>query len=253
MNKIEIKAEHLSFDYPNGHSVLKDISFEIEKGSFVCITGSNGSGKSTLLKLVCSILRPNSGHIEVCERFVPLVFQNPDNQFVSNIVEEDVAFGPENLCIESSKIKEIVSKSLKSVGMENTEQRSISELSGGEKQKVAISGVLAMSESLLLLDEPTSMLDYESSASVMSILKKLNQEDGFTIVMVTQDMNQAFEADRIIILDNKTIALDVNRDVIIDHNIDLSCYNLELPKKILLTQYLKKHGFDNVEELKRLC
>lgn len=202
-------------------SALSDINLTINKGEFVAVLGHNGSGKSTLAKLCNAVYEPTRGTASVkgiesgseenddkIRRIVGMVFQNPDNQIVATIVEDDVAFGPENLGIEPSEIRKRVDDALKSVNMYDLRHREPHRLSGGQKQRVAIAGVLAMQTECIVLDEPTAMLDPMGRAEVMSTVHRLNKELGITVVLVTHFMEEAVSADRVIVMDSGKIVMD---------------------------------------------
>ena len=201
--------------------VLKNFNLTIEKGSFVAILGHNGSGKSTTAKLINGINIAQSGEVIVdgqkvedndtifdIRRKVGMVFQNPDNQIVSSIVEEDVAFGVENLGIEPKEIRERVDNALKTVGMYEHRLKAPNKLSGGQKQRVAVAGIIAMKPMCIVLDEPTAMLDPSGRREVMNTVKKLNKEEGITIVLITHYMDEAVQADRVVVMDDGQIKLD---------------------------------------------
>lgn len=218
-----IKADNLAYSYKVDDDrqvrALSDLSFEIEEGSFTAILGHNGSGKSTLAKLICMINTPDSGRLEIlgrdmtaenisdedilsARRDIGMVFQNPDNQIVATIVEEDVAFGCENLGIPPKEIRKRVDEALEMVGMSRYARHTTHKLSGGQKQRVAIAGVLAMKRKCIIFDESTAMLDPMGRREVMNIVSKLNKEEGITVVMITHYMNEAALADKIIVLDH---------------------------------------------------
>ncbi len=201
--------------------VLKNFNLTIEKGSFVAILGHNGSGKSTTAKLINGINIAQSGEVIVdgqkvedndtifdIRRKVGMVFQNPDNQIVSSIVEEDVAFGVENLGVEPKEIRERVDNALKTVGMYEHRLKAPNKLSGGQKQRVAVAGIIAMKPMCIVLDEPTAMLDPSGRREVMNTVKKLNKEEGITIVLITHYMDEAVQADRVVVMDDGQIKLD---------------------------------------------
>ncbi len=251
-----ISAEHLRFAYPGldgapGVTVFEDLSLQVEAGSFVAVLGTNGCGKSTLAKHFNSILLPSGGKVYVCgmdtadedrlmaiRRAVGMVFQNPDNQIVANVVEEDVAFGPENLGVASPEIRRRVDQALRQVGMYEYREHAPHLLSGGQKQRIAISGILAMEPKCIVLDEPTAMLDPRGRKDVIDTVKKLNREKGITIVLITHHMEEAAEAQRVVVLDKGKIAADgtpkeVFRQVELLHSIGLAapetvelCYEL---------------------------
>ena len=240
-----ISAEHLRFAYPGldgapGVTVFEDLSLQVEAGSFVAVLGTNGCGKSTLAKHFNSILLPSGGKVYVCgmdtadedrlmavRRAVGMVFQNPDNQIVANVVEEDVAFGPENLGVASPEIRRRVDQALRQVGMYEYREHAPHLLSGGQKQRIAIAGILAMEPKCIVLDEPTAMLDPRGRKDVIDTVKKLNREKGITIVLITHHMEEAAEAQRVVVLHKGKIAADgtpkeVFRQVELLHSIGLA-------------------------------
>ncbi len=227
MNLIEFKNVNFSYVVDDDEEnkvtvdVLKNFNLTIEKGSFVAILGHNGSGKSTTAKLINGINIAQSGEVIVdgqkvedndtifdIRRKVGMVFQNPDNQIVSSIVEEDVAFGVENLGIEPKEIRERVDDALKTVGMYEHRLKAPNKLSGGQKQRVAVAGIIAMKPMCIVLDEPTAMLDPSGRREVMNTVKKLNKEEGITIVLITHYMDEAVQADRVVVMDDGQIKLD---------------------------------------------
>ena len=221
-----ISVEHLAYSYPDldgqkGTRVFEDLNLTIQDGSFVAILGTNGCGKSTLAKHFNSILLPSGGKVYVdgidtsdleriiaVRRCVGMVFQNPDNQIVANVVEEDVAFGPENLGVASPEIRRRVDKALKQVGMYEYREHAPHLLSGGQKQRVAIAGVIALEPKCIVLDEPTAMLDPRGRKDVMDTIEKLNREKGITVVLITHHMDEAAMAQRVIVLDQGKVASD---------------------------------------------
>ncbi len=221
---IELKG--VSYSYPNGHKVLDNIDIRIEKGSFTTILGDNGSGKSTLIRHMNGLLKPSHGVVSVCgvdttsptdiwkiRQTVGMVFQDPHSQAVGATVEEDVAFGPENLALESDEIRLLVTNAIANVGLECLEDSLLMSLSGGQLQKTAIAGVLAMVPEILIFDEVTSMLDSDSRSQIIDIVRQLNKR-GKTVVYVTHHMEEALFADRVIVLENGSIASDgTPRDV----------------------------------------
>lgn len=227
MSEKLIELKNVTFTYDGDdeeekrQSALTDISLTINKGEFVAVLGHNGSGKSTLAKLCNAVYEPTEGTVTVkgivsgseenddkIRRVVGMVFQNPDNQIVATIVEDDVAFGPENLGIEPKEIRKRVDDALKSVNMYELRHREPHKLSGGQKQRVAIAGVLAMQTECIVLDEPTAMLDPMGRAEVMSTIHRLNKELGITVVLVTHFMEEAVGADRIVVMDSGRIVMD---------------------------------------------
>ena len=255
-----ISAEHLRFAYPGldeapGVTVFEDLSLEVEEGSFVAVLGTNGCGKSTLAKHFNAILLPSGGKVYVCgldtseedrlmavRRAVGMVFQNPDNQIVANVVEEDVAFGPENLGVASPEIRRRVDQSLRQVGMYEYREHAPHLLSGGQKQRIAIAGILAMEPKCIVLDEPTAMLDPRGRKDVIDTVKKLNREKGITIVLITHHMEEAAEAQRLVVLHKGKIAADgtpkeVFRQVELLHSIGLAA-----PETVELCNELNGRG-----------
>ena len=255
-----ISAEHLRFAYPGldgapGVTVFEDLSLQVEAGSFVAVLGTNGCGKSTLAKHFNSILLPSGGKVYVCgmdtsdedrlmaiRRAVGMVFQNPDNQIVANVVEEDVAFGPENLGVASPEIRRRVDQSLRQVGMYEYREHAPHLLSGGQKQRIAIAGILAMEPKCIVLDEPTAMLDPRGRKDVIDTVKKLNREKGITIVLITHHMEEAAEAQRVVVLHKGKIAADgtpkeVFRQVELLHSIGLAA-----PETVELCNELNGRG-----------
>ena len=256
-----IKTEHLAYTYPGvedtpGVAVFKDLDLSIEEGTFVAILGSNGCGKSTLAKHFNSILLPTGGKVWVCgidtsdddrlmavRRNVGMVFQNPDNQIVANVVEEDVAFGPENLGIASPEIRHRVDKALKQVGMYEYREHAPHLLSGGQKQRIAIAGVIAMEPKCIVLDEPTAMLDPRGRREVMETIGRLNKEKNITVVLITHHMDEAAKADRVVVLHKGKVAADgtpkeVFSQVELMHNIGLAS-----PESVELCWEMNKQGF----------
>ena len=215
-----IQVKDLSFEYRNREDqpdllALDGVNLEIERGSFVAVLGHNGSGKSTLAKHINAILLPTRGQVRVAgmdtreedklfdiREKAGMVFQNPDNQIVATVVEEDVAFAPENLGLPSQEIRRRVDEALKAVGMENFKRSAPHMLSGGQKQRVAIAGVLAMEPEVLVLDEPTAMLDPGGRAEVMNTIRRLNREKGITVLLITHHMDEAAQADRVVVMED---------------------------------------------------
>ena len=255
-----ISVEHLAYTYPGvedipGIPVFEDMNLKIQEGSFVAILGTNGCGKSTLAKHFNSILLPSGGKVYVCgmdtadedrlmavRRAVGMVFQNPDNQIVANVVEEDVAFGPENLGVASPEIRRRVDQALRQVGMYEYREHAPHLLSGGQKQRIAIAGILAMEPKCIVLDEPTAMLDPRGRKDVIDTVKKLNREKGITIVLITHHMEEAAEAQRVVVLHKGKIAADgtpkeVFRQVELLHSIGLAA-----PETVELCHELNGRG-----------
>lgn len=254
-----IKVENVSYDYRRFEEeklpAVRGVSFEIEEGEFVVIGGANGSGKSTLAKMLNGLLKPTDGKIEVLgmdvsneekvfeiRRNVGIVFQNPDNQTVASIVEDDVAFGPENLGVPREEIVSRVQWALKAVGMEEYAKSTPFKMSGGQKQRIAIAGILAMKPKIIVLDEATSMLDPNGRKEVMSVLKKLNQEENMTVIHITHHMEEAADADRILVMDGGKLVMDgAPREVFADGE-KLKEHALSLPVAAELADMLRKAG-----------
>lgn len=254
-----IKFDNVSFSYqttdendnPVSIPVLKDFNLSIEQGSFVAILGHNGSGKSTVAKLTNGILFADSGTVTVngkvaknddsiydIRRDAGMVFQNPDNQIVSSIVEEDVAFGVENLGVPADECRKRVDDALKTVGMYEYRLKTPSKLSGGQKQRVAVAGIIAMKPKCIILDEPTAMLDPNGRKEVIDTVMKLNKEEGITIVLITHYMDEAVKADRVVVMDNGKIMLDgTPREVFADVD-KMNSLSLEVPQSTELVYEL---------------
>lgn len=261
-----IRIEHLTFEYKREDeiepiSALLDVSLGIERGSFVAIIGHNGSGKSTLAKNINALLLPSQGVVYVnghdtsedewlweIRQNAGMVFQNPDNQLVSSIVEDDVAFGPENLGIEPEEIRRRVDEALLSVDMFEERKKAPHLLSGGQKQRVAIAGVIAMRPDCIILDEPTAMLDPKGRQEVMSIIKKLNKE-GITIVLITHFMDEAAKADRVIIMENGKCKMDGSPSEIFKRQAEIKAFKLDLPFAAELGNRLRAKGINIPDEI----
>lgn len=250
-----INVENVSFSYDKRINVIKDLSFSIEKGQFVCIIGHNGSGKSTLAKLFNGLIIPDSGNIVVdgfssnnkkdlfdIRKRVGVVFQNPDNQLVASIVEDDIVFGPENLGVPREEISERIDFALKAVNMEKFRKSSPERLSGGQKQRIAIAGVLALKPEVLVLDESTAMLDPKGRKEVMAVAERLNKEQGTTVIAITHYMEETVNADRIIVLSDGQIILDGTPKQVFEQKEKLLSAGLELPFATTLSQKLSEKG-----------
>lgn len=252
-----IKIENLSFKYDKNDktNVLNGISLNIKKGEFVCILGANGSGKSTLSKHLNALLLPSYGKVFVngidtsnedrvyeIHQMVGLVLQNPDNQIVASIVKEDVAFGPENLALPSEEIKLRVETSLKAVGLYDKMESSTYELSGGQKQKLALAGVLAMKPECIVLDEPTAMLDPAARKEVIEALKFLNKKFSITIVLITHYMEEAIQVDRVVVMSNGSVVLNGAPKNVFSQVELLKKYSLDIPQTTELLYKLNEHG-----------
>ncbi len=255
-NIIEIK--NVSYEYSEDeivHTAVDDISLNIEKGSFTVILGHNGSGKSTLAKMLNGLNKPTKGDVFVngintkdeeteieVKRTVGMVFQNPDNQLIASIVEEDVAFGPENLGVEPNEIRRRVDNALKAVDMYEFKDSTPHKLSGGQKQRVAIAGIIAMEPSCLVLDEPTAMLDPKGRAEIINTLLKLNRENGITIVLITHYMEEAEKADRVLVMNDGKIIDDGTPKEIFKNVEKLKAVGLDVPQTTELLYGLAKNG-----------
>ena len=256
-----ISVEHLAYQYPGvddtpGVAVFEDMNLQVEEGSFVAVLGGNGCGKSTLAKHFNSILLPCGGKVYVCgmdtadeeklisiRRRVGMVFQNPDNQIVANVVEEDVAFGPENLGVSSAEIRRRVDLALKQVGMYEYAEHAPHLLSGGQKQRIAIAGIIAMEPKCIILDEPTAMLDPRGRREVIETIGRLNKEKGITVVLITHHMDEAAKADRVVVLHQGTVAADGTPQQVFSQVELLHDIGLAAPETIELCWELNKRGF----------
>jgi len=254
-----IRIENLIFEYARedeGEAVkaINNISLDIEKGSFTAIIGRNGSGKSTLAKNLNGLLVPTSGtiyvknwdtkdddHIWDVRQTAGMVFQNPDNQLVSSIVEDDIAFGPENLGIEPTEIRARVDKALESVRMGEYRKKAAHLLSGGQKQRIAIAGVVAMRPECIIFDEPTAMLDPKGRDDIMSIIKRLHAE-GITVILITHFMDEAVQADRVVIMNDGEILLDGTPKEVFSKGELIKSVNLDVPLAVELGVRLRKRG-----------
>lgn len=256
MNKI-IDSVDVSFSYEDGTSVLKNFNFNIEKGSFTALLGHNGSGKSSFARLLNGILLPDSGVLYVngidtkneetifeVRKSCGLVFQNPDNQIIASVIEDDVAFAPENLGIEPKEIRKRVDDALKSVDMYEYKDASPSHLSGGQKQRVAIAGIVAMRPEIIVLDEPTAMLDPKGRNEVMKTVKKLNKDYGITVILITHNMEEAVLADKIAVMENGEIILSGTPKEVFSEYEKLMDTGLDVPQITSLSYELKKSGLN---------
>lgn len=257
-----IQVEHLSYRYPGvdntpGVPVFEDLNLTVESGSFVAVLGGNGCGKSTLCKHFNAILLPCGGKVYVSgmdtadeekllaiRRTVGMVFQNPDNQIVANVVEEDVAFGPENLGIAGPEIRRRVDQALKQVEMYDYRRHAPHLLSGGQKQRIAIAGVLAMEPECIVLDEATAMLDPVGRREVLSAVHRLNREKGITVVLITHHMNEAEDADRVVVMDDGKVIMDGAPRQVFTQVERLRSMGLTVPDTVDLLDRLRKDGLD---------
>ena len=258
MEKI-IRIDNLIFEYTQGEEetpikAINKVSLEIEKGSFTAIIGKNGSGKSTLAKNLNGLLLPSGGtiyvkswdtkddnHIWDVRQTAGMVFQNPDNQLVSSIVEDDVAFGPENLGIEPQEIRKRVDQALESVNMGKYNKKAPHLLSGGQKQRIAIAGVVAMKPECIIFDEPTAMLDPKGRDEIMQIISELHEE-GITVILITHFMDEAVRAERVIIMNEGTILLDGSPSEVFSKGETIKEANLDVPLAVELAGRLRKRG-----------
>ncbi len=256
-----IKTEQLTFAYPPDEGkepvqALQGVSLTIAQGSFVAVLGHNGSGKSTLAKHMNAVLLPRGGKVWVSgmdtsdealllevRRRVGMVFQNPDNQIVANVVEEDVAFGPENLGVPTEEIQRRVAAALKAVGMEEFTLHAPHHLSGGQKQRIAIAGVIAMEPACIVMDESTAMLDPCGRREVLDTVKRLNREKGITIVLITHHMDEAAMADRVVVMDGGSVVMDGPPREILVRMEELRAIGLAAPHTVELLHGLREDGF----------
>lgn len=256
-----IELQNVTFEYPSGDNrqikALKNLSLTVEEGEYIALIGPNGSGKSTLARHLNAILLPTGGIVTVdgfvttqeehrweIRRRVGMVFQNPDNQIVATTVEEDVAFGLENLGMETSLMAQRVTEALEMVGLQSLRSHAPHLLSGGQKQRLAIAGIIAMRPRCLVLDEPTAMLDPRGRREVLETIKRMNHQEGITVVHITHFMEEALEADRVIVMDRGQIAHAGPPADIFGGDIDLYALNLEVPAIPRLIQLLRSQGMD---------
>ncbi len=261
-----LSVKNLSYTYPGDdvtppEHALRDVSFSLEEGSFTAVLGHNGSGKSTLAKLLSLIYTPESGQIVLCgrdmtapdvteedilaaRREIGMVFQNPDNQIVATVVEEDVAFGCENLGLPPAEIRQRVDEALAAVGMTAYARHAPHKLSGGQKQRVAIAGTIAMKRKIIIFDESTAMLDPMGRREVMDVILRLNREDGITVLMITHYMNEAAMADRILVLEHGGILCDGTPETVFGDPERLWAAGLDVPQTTELLYRFRKLGYD---------
>ena len=259
-----IKAAHVIFDYikrdeeeniEEVNRAIDDLSLDIENGDFVAVLGHNGSGKSTFAKHVNALLMPTDGTLWISDmntrdeeklwdirKKTGMVFQNPDNQIIGNIVEEDVGFGPENIGVPTDEIWKRVDDSLEAVGMTAYRKKSPNKLSGGQKQRVAIAGVMAMRPQCIVLDEPTAMLDPNGRSEVIRTVRELNQKEGVTVLLITHYMEEVIHADRVIVMDDGRIVMDGTPREIFSRVEELKSYRLDVPQETELAHELKQTG-----------
>lgn len=273
MNDAMIKIKDVTYEYKSliddsVQKAVKNINMEVKKGEFLVILGHNGSGKSTLAKLMNGLLIPTYGDVDVMgmntkdeeniwniREKAGMVFQNPDNQIVATIVEEDVAFGPENLGIEPSEIRKRIDEALEIVEMTEYKKHAPHLLSGGQKQRVAIAGILAMKPDCIIFDEPTSMLDPNGRIEVMNTIKKLNEDDDKTIVLITHYMDEAVRGDRVLVMEEGEIVMEGTPREVFSQVEKVKSYGLDVPQVTELAYELRKAGIDlkddvlSIEEL----
>lgn len=257
----KLKYEYVKYD-DNGqpcesYTAVKDVDFDVKAGQFISILGHNGSGKSTLAKHINALLLPTEGSIWIdgtdtkamdelwkIRQKAGMVFQNPDNQIIGTVVEEDVGFGPENMGIPTGKIWKRVDKSLESVGMTAFRHRSPNKLSGGQKQRVAIAGVLAMHPKCIILDEPTAMLDPNGRKEVLAAVHELNKTEGITVILITHYMEEVIDSDKVLVMDQGQVVMEGTPREIFSRVEELKKYRLDVPQVTLLAHELKKAGVD---------
>ena len=261
-----VQADNLSFEYIRRNEegevesiskAIDGVSMTITKGDFVAILGHNGSGKSTLAKHINALLAPTEGTLIVdgmdtsdegniwkVRQKAGMVFQNPDNQIIASVVEEDVAFGPENIGIPTEKILKRVTESLEAVGMTKYRHHSPNKLSGGQKQRVAIAGIMAMHPDCIVLDEPTAMLDPKGRQEVIKTVRKLNKEEGITVILITHYMEEVIDADMVIVMDNGEIVMQGTPKEIFSEVEKVKGYRLDVPQVTELAYELRKEGVD---------
>ena len=252
MKAIEING--VTYSYPNHNTpVIKNLSLSVDKGEFLCVLGENGSGKSTLARLINGLLLPDSGDLLVfgnntkdkattyeIRKNVGMVFQNPDNQMIATIVEDDIAFGPENLGIPSEEIAKRIDFALKAVNMEKFKTVAGQKLSGGQKQRIAIAGALAVMPEVLILDESTAMLDPLGREEVLSVIKDLNK-NGMTVILITHYMDEALSADKVVVLSSGEVKIQGSPSQVFKHP-EIKNYGLDLPRPYYIAKQLKENG-----------
>ena len=258
MENPAIQLTGVTYAYEDGAPAVNQVSLEITKGEYLAVVGKNGSGKSTLAKLINGLLLPDEGEVRVfglstreegrmrdIRRQVGMVFQNPDNQIVASIVEEDVAFGPENLGIPPAEIRQRVQEALRAVGMWEYRCRAPHMLSGGQKQRVAIAGILAMEPAIIVFDESTSMLDPKGREDITAIMEMLNRERGITVIHITHSMEEAMMADRVLVMESgKNLMLMKPEEIFLQPVEVLVGLGLELPFAMDLSARLQREGLD---------
>ena len=256
-----IKLDNVTFEYEEGIFAVNGISLEINQGEYIAVVGRNGSGKSTVAKLINGLISPKSGSVTVfgmdtkekkdifeIRKRVGMVFQNPDNQMVATIVEDDIAFGPENIGVQREEIARRIDFALKATNTEEFRHRPASQLSGGQKQRVAIAGVLAIKPQILILDEATSMLDPKGRAEVNEVIRRLNKEEGITVITVTHYMEEAFEADKIIVMKGGDVAFAGTPEEVFSCEKELEECGLALPRATYIGNRLKEKNIIDKNE-----
>lgn len=250
-----VTFDHVCFQYETGTKVLDDLSFSVEKGSFTAVLGRNGSGKSTAAKMINCLLFPRAGRVTVLgkdtadkdarfeiRKSAGMVFQNPDNQTVATMVEDDVAFGPENIGVPREEIGKRIESALSSVGMQDFRSSTVSRLSGGQKQRIAIAGVLALEPEILILDEATAMLDPKGRKEVVAAARNLNKERGMTVILITHYMEEAVFADKIVVLSAGKVALSGTPEEVFARREEVKAAGLRLPRATDYAEKLKEAG-----------
>ena len=264
-----VSFENVKFSYreEDGEFAVNGVTLSVEEGEFVAVLGRNGSGKSTLAKMINALLVPTEGTVTVfgldtseqkntfeIRKSAGMVFQNPDNQTVASVVEDDVAFGPENIGVPREEIGERITAALEAVGMTEFRHATPSRLSGGQKQRIAIAGVLAIQPKIMILDESTAMLDPKGRREVMDVVKKLNKEQGMTVILITHFMEEALEAERAVVMHRGEVVMDGTPEEIFARADELETYNLTLPRAAYICRRLQEAGMPvgnafNAEEL----
>ena len=252
-----VQFDNVKFSYreEDEEYAVNGVTLSVEEGEFVAVLGRNGSGKSTLAKLINALLIPTSGKVEVLgmdtsdekltfeiRKNAGMVFQNPDNQTVASIVEDDVAFGPENIGLPREEIGKRIDFALSAVGMQEFRHATPSRLSGGQKQRIAIAGVLAVRPKIMILDESTAMLDPKGRREVMEVVKKLNKEQGMTVILITHFMDEALQADRAVVMHRGEVVMDGTPEQIFARSEELETYNLTLPRAAYICKRLQEAG-----------
>lgn len=256
-----VRFDNVKFAYSDGgENAVNGVTLSVQEGEFIAVLGRNGSGKSTLAKLINALLTPTEGKVEVfgmdtaddkltfeIRKSAGMVFQNPDNQTVASVVEDDVAFGPENIGVPREEIGQRIDFALHAVGMQAFRDATPSRLSGGQKQRIAIAGVLAIRPRIMILDESTAMLDPKGRREVMEVVKKLNKEQGMTVILITHFMDEALQAGRAIVMHRGEVVMDGPPESIFARSEELETYNLTLPRAAYICKTLQKAGMPVAE------